>query len=204
MRDVVIADWREAGRTVTPFAQELIDGVASHLPEIDPLLEEHSEGWTVARMATLDRTIMRIAVFELMYRADIPTSVAISEAVEAATELSSDESRRYVNGILGRIARELGRPETEQPADGADRRRKSSTREGTGRDSGLGVSDFGSVESVGSSTLPSLMPFLNSPWARPTERAISGSFFAPNSTTTATMPTTIHSGPIYPTTFHII
>ena len=65
-------------------------------------------------MATLDRTIMRMAVFELMYRPDIPTSVAISEAVEAATELSSDESRRYVNGILGRIARELGRPETEQ------------------------------------------------------------------------------------------
>jgi N utilization substance protein B len=112
--DVVLADWREAGRTVTPFAEELVEGVRTHLPEIDPLLEEHSEGWTVARMATLDRTIMRIAVFELMYRSDIPTSVAISEAVEAATELSSDESRRYVNGILGRIARELGRPETGQ------------------------------------------------------------------------------------------
>jgi N utilization substance protein B len=103
--DVVLADWREAGRTVTPFAQELIDGVASHLPEIDPLLEEHSEGWTVARMATLDRTIMRIAV-------------------EAATELSSDESRRYVNGILGRIARELGRPETEQQTEAADQEAK--------------------------------------------------------------------------------
>ena len=71
----------------------------------------------MARMATLDRTIMRIAVFELMYRSDIPTSVAISEAVEAATELSSDESRRYVNGILGRIARELGRPETVQQTE---------------------------------------------------------------------------------------
>jgi transcription antitermination protein NusB len=111
--DTVLADWREAGRTVTAFAEELVDGVQEHLPEIDPLLEEHSEGWTVARMATLDRTIMRVAVFELMHRPDIPTSVAISEAVEAATELSSDESRRYVNGILGRIARELGRPTTE-------------------------------------------------------------------------------------------
>jgi N utilization substance protein B len=115
--DVVLADWREAGRRVTPFAEELVEGVREHLPEIDPLLEEHSEGWTVARMATLDRTIMRVAVFELMYRSDIPTSVAISEAVEAATELSSDESRRYVNGILGRIARELGRPETEVDAE---------------------------------------------------------------------------------------
>jgi N utilization substance protein B len=111
--EVVLAGWRDAGRTVTPFAEELVEGVRLHLPEIDPLLEEHSEGWTVARMATLDRTIMRVAVFELMHRPDIPTSVAISEAVEAATELSSDESRRYVNGILGRIARELGRPGTE-------------------------------------------------------------------------------------------
>ena len=110
--DVVLAGWREAGRTVTPFAEELVEGVREHLSDIDPLLEEHSEGWTVARMATLDRTIMRVAVFELKYRPDIPTSVAISEAVEAATELSSDESRRYVNGILGRIARELGRPGT--------------------------------------------------------------------------------------------
>ncbi len=110
--DAVLADWREAGRSVSPFAEELVRGVQDHLSEIDPLLEEHSEGWTVARMATLDRTIMRVAVFELMHRPDIPTSVAISEAVEAATELSSDESRRYVNGILGRIARELGRPGT--------------------------------------------------------------------------------------------
>ena len=121
--DAVLADWREAGRSVSPFAEELVRGVQDHLPEIDPLLEEHSEGWTVARMATLDRTIMRVAVFELMHRPDIPTSVAISEAVEAATELSSDESRRYVNGILGRIARELGRPGTGPQAQvdaGAD------------------------------------------------------------------------------------
>lgn len=113
--DVVLTDWREAGQTVTSFAAELVAGVTEHLPEIDLLLEEHSEGWTVARMAALDRTIMRVAVFELLHRPDVPTSVAISEAIEAATELSSDESRSYVNGILGRIARELGRSETEVP-----------------------------------------------------------------------------------------
>jgi transcription antitermination protein NusB len=111
--DAVCVHWRDAGRTVTSFAAELIEGVTQHQPEIDLLLEEHSEGWTVARMAVLDRTIMRVAVFELMHRPDIPTSVAISEAIEAATELSSDESRRYVNGILGRIARELGRTNVE-------------------------------------------------------------------------------------------
>jgi N utilization substance protein B len=111
--DSVCTDWRDAGRTVTPFAAELVAGVTQHQPEIDLLLEEHSEGWTVARMAALDRSIMRVAVFELMHRPDIPTSVAISEAIEAATELSSDESRRYVNGILGRIAREVGRADGE-------------------------------------------------------------------------------------------
>jgi N utilization substance protein B len=107
--EAVLADWRSAGRTVPAFADELITGVTDSLPEIDLLLEEHSEGWTVARMTALDRTIMRLAVYELMHRPDVPPSVAISEAIEAASELSADESRRYVNGILGRIAREVGR-----------------------------------------------------------------------------------------------
>jgi N utilization substance protein B len=105
----VLADWRAADQAVPPFASELVDGVAEHQPEIDLLLEEHSEGWTVARMASLDRTILRVGIFELLHRPDVPPSVAISEAVEAASELSSDESRSYVNGILGKIARDLGR-----------------------------------------------------------------------------------------------
>ena len=104
----VLTSWREAEREVPPFAEELIDGVAEHGPEIDLLLEEHAEDWTLARMAALDRTILRVAVFELRHRADVPPSVAISEAVEAASELSSDESKGFVNGILGRIAREPG------------------------------------------------------------------------------------------------
>ena len=104
----VLASWREAERNVPPFAEELIYGVVEALPEDDLLLEEHAEGWTVARMAALDRTILRVAVYELRHRADVPPSVAISEAVEAASELSSDESKAFVNGILGRIAREPG------------------------------------------------------------------------------------------------
>jgi len=104
----VLTSWRGAEREVPPFAEELVDGVADHGPEIDLLLEEHAEGWTLARMAALDRTILRVAVFELRHRADVPASVAISEAVEAASELSSDESKSFVNGILGRIAREPG------------------------------------------------------------------------------------------------
>jgi N utilization substance protein B len=104
----VLASWRENERDVPVFAEELIDGVVEFGPEVDLLLEEHAEGWTLARMAALDRTILRVAVFELRHRADVPPSVAISEAVEAASELSSDESKAFVNGILGRIAREPG------------------------------------------------------------------------------------------------
>jgi transcription antitermination protein NusB len=106
----VVAAWDDAGRDLPGFARELVDGVDEHGPEIDLLLEEHAQGWTVSRMVALDRTILRVAVEELLHRADVPTSVAISEAVEAASELSSDESRRFVNGVLGRIAEEVSGP----------------------------------------------------------------------------------------------
>lgn len=103
---LALESWVEAGRPVPGFARALVEGVDEHGPAIDLLLEEHAEGWTVARMAALDRTILRVAVEELRYRDDVPESVAISEAVEAAAELSSEESKAFVNGILGRIARE--------------------------------------------------------------------------------------------------
>ena len=102
----VVAEWHEAGRDIPTFSRELIEGVEAHLPSIDLLLERDAEEWSVDRMTSLDRTILRIAVEELLYRDDVPASVAISEAVEAAAELSTDESKRFVNGILGRIARD--------------------------------------------------------------------------------------------------
>lgn len=102
---LALESWVEAGRTVPPFTRTLVDGVVEHGPAIDLLLEEHAQSWTVARMAALDRTILRLAVEELLYRDDVPDSVAISEAVEAASELSADESKAFVNGILGKIAR---------------------------------------------------------------------------------------------------
>ena len=112
----VLTDWREAEHAVPPFSEELVEGVTEHEPEIDLMLAEHAEGWTVARMAALDRTIMRVAVFELLHRPDVPSAVVVSEAVEAASELSSEESKRFVNGILGRISREL-----EEEASGRER-----------------------------------------------------------------------------------
>jgi len=102
----VVAEWHEAGRDIPTFSRELIEGVDAHLPSIDLLLERDAEEWSVDRMTSLDRTILRIAVEELLYRDDVPAPVAISEAVEAAAELSTDESKRFVNGILGRIARD--------------------------------------------------------------------------------------------------
>ncbi len=102
----VVEDWVAAGRDVPVFSRELIEGVAEEMPGIDLLLEESSEGWSVARMPALDRTTLRLAIYELRYRDDIPASVAISEAVETANELSTEDSGRFVNGILGKIARD--------------------------------------------------------------------------------------------------
>jgi N utilization substance protein B len=102
----VLSDWVEV-RSVPAFARELVEGVAAHLPAIDLLLEEHAEGWSVHRMAALDRTILRVALFELLHRPDVPRAVAISQAVEAANELSTEDSGRFVNGVLAKIAREL-------------------------------------------------------------------------------------------------
>jgi len=104
----VVTEWRQADREVPGFAEALVDGVADKLPDIDLLLETHAEGWTVRRMAALDRTILRLGVYELLWRDDVPTSVAISEAVEAAAELSAADAKRFVNGVLGRIARDEG------------------------------------------------------------------------------------------------
>jgi N utilization substance protein B len=112
---LVLAEWLDAGRVVSAFTTELVEGVQHHLPEIDLLLEERTEGWTVSRMAALDRTILRVAIHELRHRADVPASVAISEAVEAATDLSSEGSPRFVNGILGKIASEMRPAAAEDP-----------------------------------------------------------------------------------------
>jgi transcription antitermination protein NusB len=102
-----IRGWVDADREIPTFARELVEGTAGALVEVDAVLEEHAQGWTVERMAALDRTILRVAVYELLHRPDVPHAAAISEAVEAAGELSAEESRRFVNGILGTVARKL-------------------------------------------------------------------------------------------------
>lgn len=104
--DHVLRGWEEADRPIPAFTRSIVEGVAEHQPEIDLALELKSEGWTVARMTALDRTILRVALYEMRWCEDVPDSVAISEAVETASALSSDESKRFVNGILGKLARD--------------------------------------------------------------------------------------------------
>ena len=102
-----VADlWEEAGTKVAPFAHELVRGVAEHLAELDGVLDAYAEGWTVPRMPSLDRTILRVGCYELLHRPDVPVAAAIDEAVAAAGELSTEDSSRFVNGVLGKIARE--------------------------------------------------------------------------------------------------
>ena len=108
----VIAGWESAGRAVPPYTREIVDGVASRLPELDRAIGTHAEGWSVERMASVDRTILRLATFELT-AGRVPVGAAIDEAVRAAKELSTQDSGRFVNGILGRIAEALGRPARE-------------------------------------------------------------------------------------------
>ena len=88
------------------YAADLIAEVSRSLDEVDAVLQAHLEEWTVPRLAAVDRAILRIAVVEM--RTGIPPAVAINEAVEAARELSTEASGRFVNGVLGRIARVAG------------------------------------------------------------------------------------------------
>lgn len=98
---------------VSDYTVELIEGVSEHRAAIDQLLSDYSEGWTLDRMPGVDRAVLRVGLYELLWAADVPDAVAIDEAVELAKLLSTDESPKFVNGILGRVLRD------QLPAGGA-------------------------------------------------------------------------------------
>ena len=85
------------------YAVELVEGVMANVDRIDELLASYAEGWTLDRMPVVDRNLGRIAVYEMLYRDDIDDAVALSEVVELADELSTDNSARFLNGLLDRI-----------------------------------------------------------------------------------------------------
>jgi N utilization substance protein B len=89
---------------VNDYTVTLVEGVNTHRARIDDLISEHAEGWTLQRMPAVDRAVLRIGLYELLWANDVPDAVAIDEAVELAKGLSTDDSPRFVNGVLGRIA----------------------------------------------------------------------------------------------------
>jgi len=89
---------------VNDYTVTLVEGVTAHQARIDDLISEHAEGWTLQRMPAVDRAVLRIGLYELLWATDVPDAVAIDEAIELAKGLSTDDSPRFVNGVLGRIA----------------------------------------------------------------------------------------------------
>jgi len=92
-------------RDATPFSRELAEGTERERGRLDELIERHATDWSVGRIAPLERNILRVALFELLHRPEVPTEVAIDEAVEAAKELCSTDAPGFVNGILGAVQR---------------------------------------------------------------------------------------------------
>lgn len=92
--------------SIRSFVRELVAGVAEHLKEIDAKISQHATNWEIERMAVIDRNILRLACFELMFRQDIPPKVSINEAIELAKRYSEAQSGRFVNGILDKVKSE--------------------------------------------------------------------------------------------------
>lgn len=97
--------------TSIAYARRLIEGVQEHHADIDALIEQYADRWTIERMPVIDRTLLRLAVFEMLWGDNVPIAVAINEAVEMAKQLSTEDSGKFINGLLGRIAEVAGPPE---------------------------------------------------------------------------------------------
>ena len=93
-----------------PYARDIVEGVDSHLSELDAAIRTHSDGWPLERMPVLDRAIARIGAWEILYNDAVPDAVAIAEAVESASVLSTEDSAGFLNGVLGAIARDKPQP----------------------------------------------------------------------------------------------
>lgn len=101
---------------VRAFAQPLIDGMVAHLPEIDERIAKYCDNYEFRRIAPVDRNVLRLAIFEMLHRDDIPPVVSINEAIELAKTFGGPDSGRFVNGILDRVKGDLSRPLREASA----------------------------------------------------------------------------------------
>jgi len=99
----LIATREESELSERDYIMELLVGVDSNKAKIDELITTYAQGWDMDRMPAIDRNILRIALFEILFKNDLDDQIAASEAIEIATELSTEDSAKYINGILGRI-----------------------------------------------------------------------------------------------------
>ena len=90
------------------YTSTLVRGVVEHQARIDELLEQYAEDWTLARMPAVDRNVLRLGAFELLYADDVPDAVAMSEAIALVSDLSTEESPQFVNGVLGSLLKDKG------------------------------------------------------------------------------------------------
>jgi transcription antitermination factor NusB len=93
----------EEDKTAREFAAQLVDGVIEHSDEIDRVIKDVAENWEIARMAVIDRNVLRMATYELLHCADIPPKVAINEAIELGKRFSTQNSGKFINGVLDKI-----------------------------------------------------------------------------------------------------
>ena len=90
-------------RPIREYTRELISGVSEHRRKIDELIVTYSQGWDMDRMPVIDRNILRLSIYELLWSTEVPAAVAIDEALELAQTLSTEESSKYINGVLSKI-----------------------------------------------------------------------------------------------------
>jgi N utilization substance protein B len=102
--DVYLRVASEASSPLNPYTEQLVNGVVAQVDRIDELIATYSEGWSLDRMPAVDRNLLRIGIYEIMFVDGVPAKVAIDEAVTLAGELSTDDSPGFVNGVLGKIA----------------------------------------------------------------------------------------------------
>jgi transcription antitermination protein NusB len=112
----VLDDYREemAAKEIGEFVERMVAGIVKKMPELDAIIDDYADKWALNRMPILDRNILRIGVYELNFEEDIPASVSINEMVELANTYSTDDSGRFVNGILGRLVKDRERERSEK------------------------------------------------------------------------------------------
>lgn len=103
VRDALVRRRENSSSPINPYTVDILEGVHDRRENIDEFLETYSQGWELDRMPAVDRNVLRVGAWELLYNSEIPDGVAVAEAVAVARQLSTDDSPRFVNGLLGRL-----------------------------------------------------------------------------------------------------